>query len=207
MLDRYTLVWLRNPLNSGAVWLHGKAVKADQVTLVGFVIGLLAIIAIAAQAYWLGLVLILSNRIADGIDGALARIDGPTDAGGFLDIVCDFIFYSGIVFAFALADPQKNGLAATALIFSFIGTGSSFLAFAIMAERRKRVSIVYPHKGFYYLGGLAEGTETILFFVAITLLPSLFVPFAWMFAGVCAVTTLTRVWGGYRTLKEESSRS
>ena len=203
MLDRYTLAWLKIPLNLGADWLHLRGIGADRVTFAGFVLGMLAIPAIALHWYWLGLTLILANRIADGLDGALARKDGATDAGGFLDIVLDFIFYSGVIFAFALADPVRNGLAAAALIFSFVGTGSSFLAFAIMAERRKRLSIVYPHKGFYYLGGLAEGTETILFFVAICLAPALFGPMAWIFAVVCGITTMTRVWGGYRTLVED----
>jgi len=200
MLDRFAIEWLRAPLECGARRLHDRGVGANQVTLLGFVIGMLAIPTIGLSYYPAGLALILLNRMADGIDGALARIDGATDAGGFLDIVLDFIFYSGIIFAFALADPVANGLAATALIFSFVGTGSSFLAYAIMAEKRKFVNIVYPHKGFYYLGGLAEGTETILFFIAICLFPALFPLLAWFFAGICLLTTVVRVWGGYRAI-------
>ncbi|SHO49024.1 CDP-alcohol phosphatidyltransferase family protein [Desulfopila aestuarii] len=200
MLDRFAIEWLRGPLVSGARWLHAHGMRANQVTLWGFMIGMLAIPAIGLNWYSVGLLLILMNRVADGIDGALARIDGATDAGGFLDIVLDFIFYSGIIFAFALADPARNSLAATALIFSFVGTGSSFLAYAIMAERRKFVNIVYPHKGFYYLGGLAEGTETIFFFIAICLFPALFPLLAWFFAGICLLTTIVRVWGGYRAI-------
>ena len=205
MLDRFAIRWLRAPLASGARLLHNRGVGADQVTLWGFVIGILAVPAIGLGWYSAGLFLILANRIADGIDGALARIDGATDAGGFLDIVLDFIFYSGVIFAFALADPPANGLAAAALIFSFVGTGSSFLAYAIMAERRKFVNIVYPQKGFYYLGGLAEGTETILFFVAICLFPALFPLLAWIFTGICLLTTMVRVWGGYRAISAAES--
>lgn len=214
MLDRLAIVWLRTPLNQIARRLHERGVTANKMTFWSFVVGMLAIPAIALNWYPLALALILINRIGDGLDGALARITGATDAGGFLDIVLDFIFYSGVIFAFALADPAVNGLAAAALIFSFVGTGSSFLAYAIMAERRKLVNIVYPHKGFYYLGGLAEGTETILFFVTICLFPSLFPVLAWCFAGLCLLTTITRVWGGYRTLaaaeaglREETGRS
>lgn len=200
MLDRFAITWLHAPLAKVARLLRDRGVTANQVTVWGFVIGMLAIPAIGVGWYTVGLVLILMNRLADGVDGALARIDGATDAGGFLDIVLDFIFYSGIIFAFALADPPTNGLAAAALIFSFVGTGSSFLAYAIMAERRRLVNITYPHKGFYYLGGLAEGTETILFFVVICLYPSLFPLLAWLFAVICLLTTIARVWGGYRML-------
>lgn len=206
MLDRWTISWLRPPLRCVAYWLRGRGVSADQVTICSFFLGLFAIPAIAMHWYIAGLVCILVNRIGDGVDGALARITGGTDAGGFLDIVLDFIFYSGVIFGFALADPDANGVPAVALMFSFVGTGSSFLAYAIMAEKRRLVNIVYPHKGFYYLGGLAEGTETILFFVAICLLPSAFPTFAWCFASVCVVTTVTRVWGGYRILAEDERR-
>ncbi|MFV0439138.1 MAG: CDP-alcohol phosphatidyltransferase family protein [Desulfopila sp.] len=200
MLDRFLLCGVRWPLTGLARWLHRRHVGADQVTVAGFVVGMLAVPAVAMHWYGLALLLILLNRIADGVDGILARMAGVRDAGGFLDIVFDFIFYSAVVVGFALADPLVNGLAAAVLIFSFVGTGSSFLAYAIMAERRQLVSVAYPHKGFYYLGGLTEGSETILFFVVICLLPSSFVLFAWIFAGLCWLTTITRVWGGYRTL-------
>ena len=202
MLDRYAIAWLRTPLSTAAGWLHQRGVKADQVTLWGFMVGMLAIPAIALHWYLVGLALILLNRLADGLDGALARLCGATDGGGFLDLVLDFIFYSGVMIAFALAEPAVIGLAATFLIFSFVGTGSSFLAFAVMAERRRLVNIIYPHKGFYYLGGLTEGSETILFFVLICLVPSLFPVFACIFSVLCLATTVARVWGGYRSLAE-----
>ncbi len=158
------------------------------------------------QYYTLGLVLILLNRCADGLDGALARLGKVSDCGGYLDIVLDFIFYSGVVFAFALADPVANSLVAAALIFSFIGTGCSFLAFAIIAERRGLQNIAYPHKGFYYLGGLAEGTETILFFAVICLFPEYFTTVGWGFAAICVITTITRVVGGYSTIREDERK-
>ncbi|WP_419174587.1 CDP-alcohol phosphatidyltransferase family protein [Desulfosediminicola sp.] len=202
MLDRWTTGWLKGGLECGAKWLNKRGVSADQVTLAGFLVGMLAIPALAMGWYLTALALILINRIADGLDGALARIKVTTDAGGFLDIVLDFIFYSGVVVGFGLADPAVNGLPAAVLIFSFVGTGASFLAYAIMAERRGLVNITYPHKGFYYLGGLAEGTETILFFVAICLFPAAFPVMAWCFAVLCFLTTATRVWGGYKTLSE-----
>jgi phosphatidylglycerophosphate synthase len=58
-------------------------------------------------------------------DGALARRRGLTDAGGFLDISLDFLFYALVPFGFILADPRTT-LAGGWLLFAFIGTGSSF---------------------------------------------------------------------------------
>ena len=143
--------------------------------------------------------------MADGLDGEVARLSGSTDSGAFLDIVLDFIFYGAVVFGFALAGPGKNSLAAAALLLAFIGTGSSFLAFAVMAERCGIERTVYPSKGIYYLARLAEGTETIVFLVLFCPFPNLLVELECCFVFICLVTVLTRVAGGYYTLKKRMS--
>ncbi len=169
------------------------------MTIAGFVLGLLAVPVIAAGAYTFGLLLILLNRTADGLDGAIARLTEKTDRGGFLDITLDFIFYSAVPFAFALADPSRNALPAAFLIFAFIGTGCSFLAYAIMADRRGLSTDIRGQKSLYYLGGLTEGTETIALFVLACLLPAWFPVFAWIFGTLCWITTATRIYAGWRT--------
>lgn len=201
MLDRWTMPLTQAPLIRLADWLHRRGVGADRVTLAGFAIGLLALPLLAMQWYLPALIVILLNRLADGLDGALARrSDTTSDAGGFLDIGLDFVFYGAVVFGFALADPARNALAAALLLFAFIGTGSSFLAFAIMANRYQLQRPRFPRKAFYYLHGLTEGTETILAFLLFCLFPSLFPYLATAFAVACFITTATRLWGGYHTL-------
>ena len=111
----------------------------------------------------------------------MARLTRPTDRGGFLDITLDFILYSGFVFAFAVLDPARNALPAAFLIFSFVGTGASFLAFAVMAAKRGLESSARGAKSLYYLGGLTEGTETILLLALICLWPAAFPILAWVF--------------------------
>jgi phosphatidylglycerophosphate synthase len=143
---------------------------------------------------------LLANRLADGIDGALARRTGATDLGGYLDIVLDFIIYSGCAFAFALAQPE-NALAAAFLIFSFMGTGSSFLAFAIFAAKRKLDGEAATNKSFYYLGGITEGTETILLFVIILLFPSWFPITAYVYGALCWLTTIGRIGAAVQRLR------
>ncbi len=201
MLDRWSLKLVAPPLKYLAKKLHQLDVTANQVTVIGFAIGLTVIPLLAMKLYLLALLAILFNRLCDGVDGALARERGATDAGAYLDIVLDFIFYAAVVFGFALADPDQNALAAALLLFSFMGTGSSFLAFAIMAERGSIQSMQYPNKGFYYLGGLAEGTETIVLLLACCLFPAYFVWIAVVFSVICWLTTVTRVFGGYYSLK------
>lgn len=201
MLDRYLAPLTRRPLAALASPLAQWGIRADTVTLTAFAIGLLALPLLALNLYQLALAAILLNRLGDGLDGALARHQGITDSGGFLDITCDFIFYAAVVLGFALADPALNALPAAFLLFCFMGTGSSFLAFAVMAGKRGIESPVYRHKSLYYMGGITEGSETLLFFILLCLWPHAFAPLAWGFGALCLLTTLTRILGGVDTLR------
>ncbi|MBW6506692.1 MAG: CDP-alcohol phosphatidyltransferase family protein [Rhodobacteraceae bacterium] len=191
MIDAALLPLQRRLLAPPAEALAARGISADQITLAGFVVGVLAVPALAFGQFWLALVLIAANRLADGLDGAVARMRGPTDRGAFLDIALDFLFYALVPLGFAMADPA-NALPAAVLIAAFVGTGSSFLAFAAIAAKRGISAAAYPRKGLYYLGGLTEGTETIALFVAMCLWPAAFPVFAYIFAAACALTTLTR---------------
>ena len=157
--------------------------------------------ALSLGAPLAGLALLLASRLMDGLDGAVARLTQPTDRGAFLDITLDFLFYASIPLAFAVADPAANALPAAVLLAAFIGTGSSFLAFAALAEKRGLKSEDYPQKGIYYLGGLTEATETLLCFVLMCLWPQHFSALAYGFAVLCALTIATRVLGGWRALR------
>jgi phosphatidylglycerophosphate synthase len=200
MLDRALIAVLRPALDAGARALVRVGVGADAVTLAGFAIGIAAAAAIGLGAYGWGLALLLASRLADGLDGAVARRTHTTDRGAFLDITLDFLFYASIPLAFALADPVRNALPAGVLLAAFIGTGSSFLAFAVMAERRGLASDAYPSKGFYYLGGLTEASETLICFVLMCLWPDHFAWWAYGFAALCGITVATRIVGGAKVL-------
>jgi phosphatidylglycerophosphate synthase len=182
-------------------WLVHFGISANMVTVSGGVIGLLAFHALCLGFYQLALAMILLNRIFDGLDGAVARQNGITDLGGYLDIVLDFIFYALIPLGFAIGDPN-NALAAAVLIASFVGTGSSFLAFAIMAEKRGISTDIRGKKSLYYLGGLTEGFETILVLVMMCIWPIYFQWFAYIFAGLCWITTSTRIYWAVKTCQD-----
>jgi phosphatidylglycerophosphate synthase len=175
--------------------------RADQVTLTGFTIGVLAAFLIATGENLAGLAAIVISRMCDALDGAVARQTAPTDAGGFLDIALDFVFYASIPLAFAVQDPARNALPAAVLLASFIGTGSSFLAFAAIAAKRGLRSLDFPNKSIYFLGGLTEATETLACFAAMCIFPDLFIELAYGFALLCVITTVTRVWWGWRAFQ------
>jgi len=200
MLDPLARRLIDPPLNRMGAALAARGVAANTVTIAGFAIGLAAPLALAFEAYLWALAAILLNRLADGLDGAVARVRGPSDVGGFLDIVLDFVFYAGVPLGFAFARPDF-ALPAAFLLASFMGTASSFLAFAVFAAKHGLNTGRGGGKALYYLGGLTEGTETIACFVACCLFPALFPYFAYGFGLLCWLTTVSRVLAGVRIFR------
>jgi phosphatidylglycerophosphate synthase len=202
MFDRVARTALKPSLERAARWLARRGVGADAVSVAGLCLGLLAALLITRANYGLALMFLLASRVADGLDGPVARLTTPTDRGAFIDITFDFLFYASIPLAFAIADPAANALPAAVLLASFIGTGASFLAFAVMAERRGLTAGDQPRKGLFYLGGLTEGSETLLCFVLMCLWPGQFALWAYGFAVLCGITIVSRIVGGARALSD-----
>ena len=173
-------------------------INADQVSLVGCGFGLAGAAAAGLGLYGLAILGLLGNRLADGLDGAVARATAPTDRGAFLDIALDFVFYAAFPMGFILADPGANALPGAALIASFILSGTSFLAFAVVAAKRGMSAQDYPQKGIHYLGGLTEGAETIAVFVLFCVFPAAFPALALVFAAACTLTAATRLMSGWQ---------
>ena len=205
MIDRHALRLLGPAIEWSARRLYALGCNADQVTLMGFGLGLAAAFLVAMGWPTAAILPLLVSRVLDGLDGALARLCGTTDRGAFLDISLDFIFYGAVPLAFAYLDPAANALAAATLLAAFVGTGTGFLAFSVIAEKRGLKSTVYPTKTIYYLGGLTEGTETIACFVAMCIWPVYFPIIAYVYAGLCGITTVTRLYLGWRTFGGDNS--
>lgn len=194
MFDHRLRPLIEGPLTRAARLLVAAGVTADGMTIGSCVLGILGAVAIASGAAWLGLLLLLAGRIGDGLDGAVARATtGPSDRGGYLDISLDFIVYAAVPLSFAIRDPAANGLAAAALLASFLINGSAFLAFAVMAERRSLTTNAQGLKSLYYLAGLMEGGETIAFFCLFCLLPGWFPILAAAMALLCVTSGLARI--------------
>lgn len=199
MFDARLNALLKRPLDALARRLLRLGWTPDAMSWTGFLIGATAVPLIATGRSDLALASIALNRLADGLDGAMARQSQPTDRGAFLDISLDFLFYSSIPLAFALADPAAHALAAAVLIYAFIGTGSTFLAYAVIAAKRGLANTVFKGKGFHYLGGLTEAGETIAVFALMCLVPAWFTPLALGYAALCGVTVVTRIAAGLRS--------
>lgn len=166
---------------------------ADQLTVFGLVTALGSAAAVTLGSFDAALLLLAASRLADGLDGPVARASTPSDRGGFLDIVCDFVFYGALPLGFALHDPGANAVAASVLLFAFYINGASLLAFAAVAAKRGMKTAIRGEKAIYFTVGLAEGTETIAAFVLMMVFPASFAPIALAFAALCGVTTVGRV--------------
>ena len=200
MLDRIALRVLTPLLTRLARGLVGLGVAADAITLAAFTLGIAAAALIALSMPLWGLAVLLLSRLLDGLDGTVARLTRISDRGAFLDITLDFLVYAAVPLAFAVSQPAANALPAAVLLAAFVGTGSSFLAFSVLAERRGLKSSDYPSKGIYYLGGLTEASETLLCFALMCLWPQHFAWWAYGFAAMCVATIVTRVIAGWRAL-------
>jgi phosphatidylglycerophosphate synthase len=117
--------------------------------------------ATCALALW------LANRVLDGLDGTLARVQGAqSDVGGYVDLLLDFVVYAAIPFGLVLGRPSvATALAALALVGSFYVNAASWMYLAALLERRgvgarsrgELTSITMPE-------GLIGGSETVVLY-------------------------------------------
>ncbi len=209
MLDRRASALIAPAVQALAQRAARMGLSANTLTFLAFAVGIFASILIAALALptaqntVFALFFLLLSRLLDALDGAVARLTQATDRGGFLDIALDMLFYASVPLAFAVREPAANALPAAVLLAAFIGTGTSFLAYAAVAEKRKAQDPLWASKAasgktILFLGGLTEATETLLFFAAMCIWPEHFAPLAYAFAALCGVTIFTRLLAGWR---------
>ncbi len=197
MLDNRARAIVAPTLDTIAVSLENRGVSATAVTTAGWLCGITACIGAATHFWLIALVLWIANRILDGLDGPIARHRGATDLGGFLDIVSDFSIYAGFIVAIAIAEPSAR-LACVALLATYYVSGTAFLAFSSLAERRNVAR--QDGRSLRFVGGLAEGTETIAAYVTFCLFPAHAAQIAWTFAAAVGITAIQRVLGGVHAL-------
>ena len=199
MIDRWVRPLIDPPLVQAGRMLAISGIGADAITIGACTLGLGGAVAIAFGELTLALLLLVANRIADGLDGAVARATQATDRGAFLDIVLDFAVYAAVPLGFAVLD-RDNALAAAFLLASFLANGGAFLAFSALAQKRGLTTADQGQKSIYYLAGLAEGFETVAFMIAVCLFPTAFPLLAAIFAALCCLSATARVVLGWKLL-------
>lgn len=177
--------------------LAALGVRAGWLTAAGWGAGVAACVAAGTGRWAPALVLWLVNRALDGLDGPVARAGTATNRGAFLDVVADFSVYGGFVVAVAVAEPDAR-LACVVLLGTYYASGTAFLA---LSSLRERIGCARSdERGLRFVGGLAEGAETVVAYVAFCLFPGDASIVAWSFAALVGVTALQRVVLGARVL-------
>ncbi|MFC4494683.1 CDP-alcohol phosphatidyltransferase family protein [Streptomyces ovatisporus] len=204
MLDVQARAALTGPLERAAAGLDRPGVTPNRLTAAGVVLGL-AGAGCAATGWWAAAaVLWLLSRLADGLDGPLARRRGADGAGGFLDITADFLVYGAFVVGVAVG-VGGSALPFLVVLLAYYVNGTAFLAFSSIAERAGRREVeddrLSRGRSLNFLGGLTEGTETIAVHTLWCLLPGIAHTVAWVWAGAVGVTAVHRVVTGYRRLR------
>ncbi len=199
MLDRRVRKAIGPSLEVIGGRMANGGIRPGIVTAVGLSAGAGACAAAALRLWPLALGFWLANRAADGLDGPVARAGGATESGGFFDIVADFAVYGGFVVGVAIGVPPAR-LACVVLLFTYYVSGTAFLALSSLLERRKARGV--DERSLHFVGGLAEGTETIFVYVLFCLLPGSAEWIAWGFSIAVAITALQRAAFGARLLAD-----
>jgi phosphatidylglycerophosphate synthase len=204
MLDAAVRPRIARPLDGVARALDRPGVTPDRLTLVGLGLGLGAAVAAAQGWWWVALSLWLMSRAADGVDGALARRRSrePSPAGGFLDIAADFVVYGAFVVGVAVG-AGGSLLPFLLVLLAYYINGSAFLAFSAAAERSS--ARLDDGRSLSFLGGLAEGTETVVVHSLWCLLPIWAGTIAWAWAVFVLASGVQRIVIGHRALREASA--
>ncbi len=199
MFDRQIQKFTQKPLLYVSK-LFLKFISPNQMTLIGFGFGVLMCVSILIEQYLIGLIFLFLNRLSDGLDGVMARLQTPTPLGGYLDIVLDFLIYGGFVLSFGVTE-ENNTFLSMILLFCFIGTGATFLAKAAILPSLTHQSLNEDiPKSFHYAEGLIEGSETFVFMILCLLFPNLFVYLSSIFVVLCLITIFFRILVCYREL-------
>jgi phosphatidylglycerophosphate synthase len=192
MIDAKLNNFLRPYLSFLAKIIIKLNVSANIITFLGFFWGLCCFYSII-NFYFMGAFLFLVlNRFCDGLDGAIARLLGPTDIGAIYDITLDFVFYSLFPIAFIFVDI-KNAYAICFLLLSFVSTQTTFLASAWIIEKNKILVSTKQKKSFFYIGGITEGFETIICFILMLFFYESVELIAYIFGILCWTTSISRL--------------
>lgn len=174
----------------------GERVPPVAISSIGLVVGLAAAGAAWQSRPVLAVVLFLVGRVADGLDGLVARERrSSSDVGGLVDFVFDTIVYAAIPLGIAAGIDERTTWIATAVLLATFYLNAVSLGYvaALLEKRalgatggRRVTSATLPR-------GLVEGTETILLFTLALAAPRLATTVWWIMATAVLITALERV--------------
>lgn len=156
-------------------------ISPNQVTVLGFILALVACYFVSQKSFFWGIGLWLLSRLFDGLDGLLARENNcKTAFGGYLDILLDMFAYSAMILAFDYAYSELN-LIWNMILISYVLCITSTLALSSIMEslsnsKDSQIQKIFQNnnRSLKFTTGLAEAGETSIAYILIAFVPLAF---------------------------------
>ncbi len=184
--------------------LIGK-VTANQLTLIGLIIGLFSAFFIFFSGILQEIIFIVISIIfmvisffIDTLDGAVARSGKTTKFGGILDVFCDRTVEIFLVMALISTQPL---ILMWPGIFSLGAIILCITMFLIVGGSLEEKDLEDSKKVIYYRYGLMERSETLLFLLLITIFVLWRFMLLMIFAILVLITALLRLRDAYILFK------
>lgn len=194
MLDTHGRKYISPLLKAMANFFLRLKMTPNNITVIGFLIGLLPFVFIYFDKYLMAVLFLWVSGFFDAVDGEMARIsNNSTPFGTLMDVTFDRIVEIGVILAMALKHPQfrLELLFLTALI---ILSMTVFLTVGALSENK-------GSKSFYYQAGVAERTEGFLLFTLMILIPKHIALISNVFSILIVITAIQRMMEARKILK------
>jgi len=183
---------IEGPLKKIAVFLNGKGLEPNHLTLTGVGLSLIAGLILSSGSFFVAGLFILAAGFCDLLDGAIARTTKESKYGAFLDSVTDrfsdFFIIGGIMLYYV--NGQETGLV---LLTFFVLLGTVLTNYT-----KARMECFQINCN----AGIIERPEHVSLLALGALVPFLMVPVLWILALFCLITVFQRIWFA----KEELSK-
>jgi phosphatidylglycerophosphate synthase len=168
--------------------LQKLGVTPNQVSVVGFLVSAIAALLLMLDMPWAGLGMWFLGRLADSLDGTLARAnDASSSFGGYLDILLDMAAYSLMILGFAHLHPHLQPVWQFVLV-AYVLVITSVLALASLLSTRPNDD----NRSLKFTPGLTEATETSIAYSSFVLLPQAVAWLSWLWFAMVMFTVLER---------------
>lgn len=173
--------------------LKHSNITPNAISTLSLIFGLCYFLFMTGQHNWIAVFFLVASGYFDLLDGSLARATNTSsDAGCMLDIVFDRLVEFGIIIGLYLYDPSDRAMVSLFLLGSFYLCVTTFLLSGIFTPKNSE-------KSFHYSDGLIERTETFIFVLIVTLIPSFYNWMGWLFGILVFYTAFKRLYEGVKS--------
>jgi len=166
----------------------------NKITLLAFVVGLLAGLFTGMRYSVLAVILLWLSGLLDVLDGSVARLKGESSSvGAYMDLILDRMVEAAIILGLFHAYPKQAWM----YLLFFVAVIFNFTTFIVAGALFKNEG----KKSMHYDVGIAERTETFIVFTLLILLPKYIFQILLCFNIIIFITGCIRF---YRVVKEES---